>query len=234
MKREKKSEPGWRRTKIGDISASPYSRETLQRLVALLPLPDDADIESLHRELQDWARMYLHAKQNVDYAPRPSEIREELNKLRKQAARLRDTLSALDDESRSYLDRAGVNESMENTLDPMEASSTALALSQIEGLIGLIDSSFEAIPEGGPRKVARPILVHALAKLWFQFIGKPPTRSHNPYAPASEQEYGEFRDFVIAAIEALDPEDIKRGLDDNIREATDKIREAIRANRDMG
>ena len=85
---------------MGDISASPYSRETLQKLVALLPLPDGADIKLLHREIQLWASMYLHAKQNVDHAPKPSEIREELNKLRKQAGRLRDTLSALDDESR--------------------------------------------------------------------------------------------------------------------------------------
>ena len=234
MKREKKSAPGWRRTKIGEISASPYSSEALQRLVTLLPLPDDADIKSLHRELQDWARFYLIAKQNFDLAPRPSDIRETLTRVHNQAAGLRGTLSALDDESRGYLDRAGANDSTKNTPDPMEASSTALALGQIEGLIEKLDSLLKAAPKGGPRKVARPLFVHGLAKLWFEFIGKLPTRRHNAYAPASEQEYGEFKDFVIAAVEALDPEDIKQGLDDNIREAVNAIREAVKANRDMG
>ena len=50
MTREKKSAPGWRRTKTGDISASPYSSEALQKLGALLPLREDADIKLLHRE----------------------------------------------------------------------------------------------------------------------------------------------------------------------------------------
>ena len=59
----------------------------------------------------------------------------------------------------------------------------------------------------------------ALAMIWFNFTGTRPRRRHNPYAPASEQEYGPFRNFVVAALEALDPEEARHGLDDGIRDA---------------
>ena len=128
MTREKKSAPGWRRTKTRDISASPYSSEALQKLGALLPLREDADTSLLHRELQGLARIYLLAKANFDCAPRPASQRDALKKLRDKLASAAEALQALDDESRDRLNLAP-------TAIDADSTSSPLTLGQIQRFI---------------------------------------------------------------------------------------------------
>ena len=225
MKREKKSSPGWRRTKLADIDPQPFSSEALQRLVELMPLKNNVAVGLLHQELQDYAILYLSAKANFDHAPRPASQRDALKKLRDKLASAGEALQALDDESRDRLYPA-------DTAVDDDATSSPLTLDQIQAFVAHIDKSRDAIQDFGPRKGARPLFVHALAGLWFQFTGKRPTRTYGAhpasddkvYTEAAKGEAGAFRNFVFAVVEALDPEDIEHGLDDNIRKAVKAIR----------
>jgi len=69
-------------------------------------------------------------------------------------------------------------------------------------------------PPGRPKDGLTPIFVLFLARLYYDMKQQWPRRSHNP---VSGKDYGDFHDFVIAALEPIDPQRCSAGMDDVIR-----------------
>jgi hypothetical protein len=70
-------------------------------------------------------------------------------------------------------------------------------------------------PKGRPKDIVSPKLILMLANVYRDIKGEWPKRKHNP---VSGNDYGDFRNFVIATVSPIDPKRASHGVDDLIRD----------------
>lgn len=196
----------------------------LDRMAEILGVTDSAAVAILGERVEAAMKEY---KTNLESAPpSPRELRKTFENLSGSYRDLYESLTQLGTAERGLLDDASLDfHPVRLARDGRFGMDEAMAaLRKVGALIRTAKRRLPKVKKGPQSDSARWYLVHSLGVIYAKTRprvrddGKEkfemPTRRYSDY---SGQEYGPFRDFVVAAHEALGFADPERGVDDVIR-----------------
>ncbi len=196
----------------------------LGRMAEILGVTDPDAISKLKERVEAALQEY---NAHLDSPPpTPAGLRLSFKNLSKLYRNLYDGLKQLGPAERRILDGAGseLREIRSRRDLPLDTDEALAALSKVGILIRAAQGRLPPVGKGPQPDRARWYLVHRLGVIYSQTRpskpGDPrgefemPTRRHNAYLG---KDYGPFRDFVVAAHEALGFANPEQGVDDVIR-----------------
>lgn len=196
----------------------------LDRMAEMLGVTDSAAVAKLGERVEAAMKAY---KTNLESAaPSPRELRKTFEYLSGSYRDLYESLTQLGTAELRFLDGAGseLREIRFRRDLPLDTDEALAALSKVGILISAAQVRLPPVGKGPQRDSARWYLVHRLGLIYGQTVRSRndiekglyalPTRRHDAY---KRRDYGPFRDFVVAAHEALGFAKPEQGVDDVIR-----------------
>ena len=208
-----------------------FNVDLAQRLLALADAKNKIDAEEFSAQLWTWAMAIADLLENrLDKITSPALV-----EVRKELRRLTITLSRLSVEARGRLSEqlSGISEMADSRVAPKGNKAAALNVFQVNQFIAAANQAavncYDGKIKDGPknrRQSVRRTAVIELGIAWYLLTGKRPTRRDRGFkVEGGGRNYGEFQDFVVAALEPLFGEEAQSGIDKLIKDAIKNMEE---------